>query len=211
ESARRDCGDRRRSRYNQRVKWPIAVLLVVACRGHGEPTPPPQDAKLVPATAVPALKKPAHKITAFVDVTVEPMESPTPLLHQDVLVEGATIVKVAPMGEVQLPLEAERVDGRGKFLIPGLHDMHVHLDNTKGMLALFVASGVTTVRNMAGGMRTIALRDKIAKGELLGPTIYTTGPFVDGERPRWEASASVVTMADAEKVIARHVEAGFDF
>lgn len=192
------------------MRLPIAVLLVVACRGHGEPAPHPQDAKQVPATAVPTLK-PAHKITAFVDVTVEPMETPAPLLHQVVLVEGASIVKVAPMGEVQLPLEAERVDGRGKFLIPGLHDMHVHLDNTKGMLALFVASGVTTVRNMAGGMRTIALRDKIAKGELLGPTIYTTGPFVDGERPRWEASASVVTAADAEKVIARHVEVGFDF
>ncbi|HET9990728.1 MAG TPA: amidohydrolase family protein, partial [Kofleriaceae bacterium] len=187
------------------------VVALMACRGQQDPLSAlPADARVVPATAVPALK-PAREITAFVDVTVEPMETPAPLFHQVVLVEGASIVKIAPIGEVQLPPEIERVDGRGKFLIPGLHDMHVHLDNTKGMLALFVASGVTTVRNMAGGMRTIALRDKIAKGELLGPTIYTTGPFVDGERPRWESSASVVTMADAEKVIARHVEVGFDY
>ncbi|HEY6033691.1 MAG TPA: amidohydrolase family protein [Kofleriaceae bacterium] len=191
------------------MKLGLVVALAAACHGSSTP-PPPQDARPVPATAVPALK-PAKKIIAFVDVTVIPMETPEPLQHQVVLVEGNSIVKVAPVADVQLPLEAERVDGRGKFLIPGLHDMHVHLDNTKGMLALFVASGVTTVRNMAGGMRTIALRDKIAKGELLGPTIYTTGPFVDGERPRWESSASVVTTADAEKVIARHVEAGFDF
>ncbi len=89
--------------------------------------------------------------------------------------------------------------------------MHVHLDGTRGMLALFVGSGVTTVRNMAGSPRTIALRDQIAKGELLGPAIYTAGPFVDGERPRWESSASVVTAADAERVIDEHVAAGYDF
>ena len=70
---------------------------------------------------------------------------------------------------VTVPVDAQRIDGHGKVLIPGLHDMHVHLDGTRGMLALFVAHGVTTVRNMAGSPRTIALRERVAKGELLGP------------------------------------------
>jgi imidazolonepropionase-like amidohydrolase len=189
--------------YTSGVRWPLAALVIVACHGNATDTPVVLDARPAPVTP------PGHKLIAFVDVTVETMESPTALGHQTVLVDNNTIAKIG--ANVEIPIDAERVDGRGKFLIPGLHDMHVHLDGTKGMLDLFVGSGVTTVRNMAGSPRTIALRDKIAKGDLIGPTIYTTGPFVDGERPRWEASASVVTAADAERVIADHVAAGYDF
>jgi imidazolonepropionase-like amidohydrolase len=179
------------------------VLLVAAC--HGNSSPLQEDAAPPP----PPTPKSGKKVLAFVDITVETMESPRPLGHQTVIIEGNTIAKIG--ANVEVPADAERIDGRNKFLIPGLHDMHVHLDGTKGMLELFLGSGITTVRNMAGSPRTIAMRDKIAKGELLGPTIYTTGPFVDGERPRWEASASVVTPADAEHVIADHVAAGYDF
>ena len=91
-----------------------------------------------------------------------------------------------------MPVDAQRIDGRGKVLIPGLHDMHVHLDGTRGMLALFVAHGVTTVRNMAGSPRTIALRERVAKGELLGPTIVhrravrrRAAPAVGGRATSW--------------------------
>jgi imidazolonepropionase-like amidohydrolase len=169
----------------------------------------PSDAPALPAPPPPPPR--GHPQTAFVDVTVETMDSDQPLLHRTVVVDGATITKLCEPADCALPADTVRVDGRGKFLIPGLHDMHVHLDGTKGMLTLFVANGVTTVRNMAGSARTIALRAKIASGELLGPTISTTGPFVDGERPRWEASASVVTAVDAEHVVAEHLAAGYDF
>lgn len=180
-----------------------AAALLAACNSPAKVAPTDTPA------SVPA-KLAGPKVTAFTDVTVVAMDSDKPLLHHTVVVEGGSITKLC-MTDCDLPAGAEKIDGRGKWLIPGLHDMHVHLDGTKGMLALFVMNGVTTVRNMAGSPRTIALRDRIAKGDLFGPTIYTAGPFVDGERPRWEASASVVTAADAERVIADHVAAHYDF
>ena len=60
--------------------------------------------------------------------------------HQTVVVRGDSIVALGPIDRVDVPADAVRVDGRGKFLIPGLHDMHVHLDHTRGMLALFVGT-----------------------------------------------------------------------
>lgn len=148
---------------------------------------------------------------AFTDVSVATMESSTLAAHQTVLVRGDTIVAVGSDGSVAIPVDATKIDGRGKFLIPGLHDMHVHLDGTRGMLALFVAHGVTTVRNMAGSPRTIALRERVLKGDILGPRILTAGPFVDGPHPRWESSDIVATPADAERVIAEQAAAGYDF
>lgn len=146
---------------------------------------------------------------AFTDVAVATMDSPTLAQHQTVLVRGDSIVAVG--SDVAIPVDATRIDGHGKFLIPGLHDMHVHLDGTRGMLALFVAHGVTTVRNMAGSPRTIALREHVLKGDLLGPKIVTAGPFVDGPRPRWESSDIVATPADAARVVAAQAAAGYDF
>jgi cytosine/adenosine deaminase-related metal-dependent hydrolase len=150
-------------------------------------------------------------VTAFEDVSVVTMESSAIAPHQTVVVDGNAITAIGSAGTVDVPPGATVIDGTGKFLMPGLHDMHVHLDYTRGMLELFVAAGVTTVRNMAGSPRTVALRKLTASGAVLGPTIYTAGPFVDGARPRWEASASVVTAADAARVIDDHVRAGYDF
>src|SRR5260221_5971256 len=181
------CADTPSGEYADTPVVPITNRL-----GHGDP-------------------RPGQRALAFVDVAVATMDSPQLATHQTVIVSGDAIVALGPAATTDVPPDAERIDGKGKVLIPGLHDMHVHLDNTRGMLALFVGSGVTTVRNMAGSPRTVALRDKISKCELLGPRIYTTGPFVDGERPRWEASATVGNAADAERVVAEHVAVGYDF
>ena len=194
---------------NDRVR--SAVLVAVAASACAAP---PSDAPSELADAafthvVPAAPIYTGHVTAFVDVSVATMETDKLVPHQTVLVDDRTITAMG--SNVEVPPGATVIDGRGKFLIPGLHDMHVHLDHTRGMLELFVAAGVTTVRNMAGNARTVALRKLTATGAVLGPTIYTAGPFVDGARPRWEASASVVTAADAERVIADHVAAGYDF
>ena len=185
------------------MRWLPLVLLVgcgVAASGGSDAGGP---------LALPPPAPVAGGGIAFVDVSVATMESPTLATHQTVLVRGDSIVAVG--ANVTVPVDAQRIDGHGKVLIPGLHDMHVHLDGTRGMLALFVAHGVTTVRNMAGSPRTIALRERVAKGDLLGPTIKTAGPFVDGPRPRWESSDVVATPADAERVIAEQAATGYDF
>ena len=124
---------------------------------------------------------------AFVDVTVIPMDSERVLPGQTVLVGGDRIVRVGPSATVTVPDGAVRIDGRGKFLIPGLGEMHGHnppvgssqeyIENT---YFLFLANGVTTVRGMLGWPGQLELRDKVHKREILGPSLYLAGPSFSG-------------------------------
>jgi predicted amidohydrolase YtcJ len=111
---------------------------------------------------------------AFVDVTVLPMDQDRRLEHQTVVVENGVIASLGPAGQVRIPSGARRVAGRGRFLIPGLADMHVHVDDTTDFL-LYLAKGVTTVRNLEGEPYHLQWRDQINRGELIGPTIFTSG------------------------------------
>jgi imidazolonepropionase-like amidohydrolase len=186
----------------------FALVAISACAAPAES--PDTGHPTVVESARPRKPPPVHaSALAFVDATVITMESPDVLEHQTVVVEDGSIVAIGP--GIAVPDGATRVDARGKFLLPGLHDMHVHVDGTRGMLTSFVSAGVTTVRNMAGNPRILALRGRIARGELLGPTIVSAGPFVDGARPRWEGSDIVKTPADAERVVADQADAGYDF
>jgi imidazolonepropionase-like amidohydrolase len=92
-------------------------------------------------------------------------------------------VAVGPARTTRVPAGARRVDGRGKFLIPGLWDMHVHTVTFGGreLLALYVVNGVTGVRDMAGDWPTLrSWRREIAQGRLLGPRIVASGPYLEG-------------------------------
>jgi imidazolonepropionase-like amidohydrolase len=158
-------------------------------------------------------------LVAFVDARVVPMDSDRVLEHQTVVVQQGVIVAMGAAGAVTVPDGALVVDGRGRFLMPGLADMHVHVEEVDELL-LFVANGVTTVRNMwgnRGGKRLLGfpdhleLRDRIRRGELLGPTIYTAGPILEG-RPAGNPFMTVVTSpAQAEREVARQAELGYDF
>jgi hypothetical protein len=88
---------------------------------------------------------------AFIDVSVVGMDSPRVLGHQTVLIEHGRIVNVGPSHTVRLPAKATRIEGHNHLLLPGLADMHVHLMEPEAYFPLFLAYGVTTVRNMAGG------------------------------------------------------------
>ena len=101
---------------------------------------------------------------------------------QTLLVEGNRIREVGPASEVQVPPGAEVLDGHGKTLLPGLWDMHVHLQgDTDGVLDL--AAGVTSVRDLANDSdRLIALRNKFDSGESVGPRILMAG-LLDGRGP----------------------------
>lgn len=82
--------------------------------------------------------------------------------------------------------------GREPDTMPGLVDMHVHTWDEEE-LVLFIANGVTTIRNMFGAPLHLAWRRRINAGELFGPTLYTTGPVIDGKPPYWPGSAVVET------------------
>jgi len=97
----------------------------------------------------------AARAIAFIDVNVVPMDSDRVLEHQIVVIRGDRIAAIGPSSTTAVPAEATRVEGHGKWLMPGLVDMHVHLNDPDDG-ALYVANGVTTIRNMWGFPETLA-------------------------------------------------------
>lgn len=151
----------------------------------------------------------AQTVLAIENVHVIPMVREEILADHVVLVEGDVITAVGPRDDVAIPEGATRIDGRGGYLLPGLADLHVHLTK-RAELLLYVAHGVTTVRNMWGGEDTLELRNRIAAGEVLGPTIYTTGPILDGPEPRWPSSVTLHNTANARAAVKQAQKLGYD-
>ncbi len=136
---------------------------------------------------------------AFVGVRVVPMDSERVVDGQTVLVRDGRIVAIGPAEAVVVPDDALRVEGRGRYLLPGLVDMHVHL-NSPHELPLFLANGVTTVFNLNGRPAHLLWRDRIQQGRMRGPTIYTCGPtirFMDKAEP-------------ARREVEEQAKAGYD-
>lgn len=147
---------------------------------------------------------------AFIHASVVPMDAPRILSDQTVVVRDGRIVQIGPSATLN-PGAAQIIDARGRYLMPGLADMHVHLLEGPAYFPLFLAQGVTTVRNMAGGPPFAKLRDQVATGKLLGPTVYTAGPLIDGSPPVWPGSDVVVSAGDAQRVVGAQRQAGYDF
>jgi len=147
-----------------------------------------------------------HNI-AFVNVNVVPMDRERVLYNQTVVIKDGRIVEIGPTTKVKAPKDALIVDGQSKlYLMPGLADMHTHL-RYESDLSLYVASGVTTVRNMRGMPRHLEWRGKVEKGEILGPRIYTTGPTLSGPRSGFQ---EIKTKEEAFKAVAEQKKAGYD-
>ena len=132
------------------------------------------------AAPLPAIGQPSIAIT---HVTVIDADTPRPRTDQTVVIQGNRIVRVGSFGAVVVPAGAHIVDGRGKFLVPGLWDMHVHtaISGGRDLLPLYVANGVTGVRDMAGDWDTLKTwRSEIGRGELVGPRMVASGPYLEG-------------------------------
>jgi imidazolonepropionase-like amidohydrolase len=131
------------------------------------------------------------KTVAFTNVSVVPMDSDRILPDQTVLVSADRIMVIGPSVTTPVPEGAVRVDGRGKFLMPGLAEMHGHIppptapqDFTNDVLFLYVANGVTTVRGMQGAVGQLQLREAAKKGDIIAPTLYLAGPAFNGNNVR---------------------------
>ena len=123
------------------------------------------------------------QITAITNVSVIDGTAPTPRAGQTVVVRGNRIEAVGPTPVTPAPPGARVVDGSGKYLIPGLWDMHVHTTVPGGreVLALYVANGVLGVRDLAGDWaRLTEWREDISNGRLVGPRIVASGPYIEG-------------------------------
>jgi imidazolonepropionase-like amidohydrolase len=159
-------------------------------------------------------------IVAFVNVNVIPMDRERVLKDQTVIIRDGRIAEIGDAGRVKAPAGAMRIDGRGKYLVPGLIDMHTHLfsddefpDSLAGdELMVMLANGVTTIRLMIGTPEHLVLRERIAKGEMVGPTLYVASPQITGRKSGAVFNGRVVTTAEEARLAVRDFKAaGYDF
>ena len=141
--------------------------------------------------------------------------------NQAVATKGERIVAVGSDAEIASKWTAVRqVDGARRFLIPGLWDMHVHfgggpelVEENKALLPLYVAYGVTTIRDCSGDLADDVLkwRREIADGRLFGPRLLSSGPKIEGIKPVWKGTLEAGSEADVDAAVARLVALKVDF
>jgi len=171
----------------------FVLVLAGACSSRvppPSPTPPPSEVAFVGA-----------RVVTMTDAGVRD--------DQTVVVRGGRIVSIGPAASTDIG-RARVIDARGKVLMPGLADMHAHLTREED-LALYVARGVTLVRNMWGTPMHLAWRDDVARGARVGPRVVTAGPILDGEAAVHDGSLVVQTPEDADRAVAEHARLGYDF
>ena len=141
--------------------------------------------------------------------------------NQAVATKGDRIVAVGKDAEVAAKWSAAReLDGKNRFLIPGLWDMHVHfgggtelVEENKALLPLYVAYGVTTVRDCSGDLADEVLkwRGEIAEGRLFGPRLLSSGPKIEGIKPVWKGTIETGSEAEVDQAVAKLVALKVDF
>ena len=131
-----------------------------------------------------------------------------PLADAVVVIEGDRITAVGPRDKIPIPKGATVVDARGKFLLPGLWDMHAHFEQVEWG-PTYLAAGVTTVRDVGNEFEFItAVRDAIKEGRGLGPRLLLAG-IVDGDSPTAWGLIRANTPEEARAVVNRYHAAGF--
>lgn len=130
-----------------------------------------------------------------------------------IVVEGDRIKAVGRNGQVTIPQGARIIDARGKWIIPGLTDMHSHITGSKNLpLGLYLANGVTTIRDPGGNLTLLRLmREQIDSGRVIGPRLFFAGPLLDGNPPVWPPGSLMVdTPERAESTVNFLIDQGVD-
>jgi imidazolonepropionase-like amidohydrolase len=182
----------------------VAALVFAAC---GRSAPP----------KVPATGAPPEPSLAITHVTVVDVAAGQLLPDQSVVVRGDRILRTGDAAGTGVPVGAMVVDGRGRFVIPGLWDMHVHAlfdaEVARAFLPAFVAYGVTGVRDMGGKVNVMrAARFAVLAGTLVGPRIVAAGAVLDGPQPvDPSVSLAVGTPDQARTAVDSLANSGADF
>jgi tetratricopeptide (TPR) repeat protein len=167
----------------------LAPLLFLASRQR--PSSTPQSLVLTHVTVIDTTGGPAQP-----DMTV--------------IIIGDRIQGISNSETIRPPKNAETVDATGKFLIPGLWDMHVHWYD-KDYLPLFIANGVTGVRQMFGAPEHYQWRKEIEAGQRVGPHMLIASPIVDGPKPVWPGSIAVSNASEGRRAVIEIKQSGADF
>jgi imidazolonepropionase-like amidohydrolase len=156
---------------------------------------------------------------AITHVTVIDGTGAAPQPDMTVFLADEQIAAIGPSKSVFIPRETKTLDATGKFLIPGLVDMHVHLTGAgeptgsrEFILPLLLANGITTVRDMGGDLESLLkLRKEIEDGKLQAPRIFFAGPYLDGNPPFFQPSLLVTNSAEAGEDVHSLTLQGADF
>lgn len=150
---------------------------------------------------------------ALTHVTVIDCTGAAAAVDSTVLVVRGHIAAVGPSASTAVPEDARVVDGAGRFLIPGLWDMHGHLtDATDDAFSLMIMNGVTGVRDLGGDLTQVDLwRSEIERGTRVGPHIIRAGPFVDGPKEGLANRLTVRTPEEARQSVRNLKGRGVDF
>jgi imidazolonepropionase-like amidohydrolase len=166
-----------------------------------------------------AQSAPPHPLYALIHINVVDVRTGAIRPDQVVVVDGDRIRYIGP-DRAPVPVAVPRaIDCTGLYLIPGLWDMHVHLEfgdwfprSKEINLPLFIANGVTGVRDMGSELETVqAWRKNIEAGILVGPRIFTSGPMLDGPKPRFPSSIAIATPEDGRHAVVDLKRRGADF
>lgn len=153
--------------------------------------------------------------------TVVDVEHATTRADQAVVVRGGDIVAVGDDRVIAKGWNAaRRIDGKGRFLIPGLWDMHVHfgggpelIEENKALLPLYIAHGITTIRDCSGDLpeQVLQWRGEIADGSLEGPQLFSSGAKIEGIKPVWKGTLEVGSQADLDAALVQLKRDHVDF
>ena len=146
----------------------------------------------------------------FADITVIDATGSPARQHRMVTISRGKIAGIEEYRRGSEPKTADVIDGRGKFLIPGLWDMHVHWYDER-FLPLFIANGVTGVRQMWGMEVHRQWRRRMQEGSLLGPREFIASTIIDGPKPMWPGSIAVKDAEQGEAAVRNSRKNGADF
>lgn len=178
---------------------PLFLLLSLLC--------------LVPLTLA-KTKRPARATQiAFTHITVIDATGSAAKPDMTVVITGNRITAIGSTGKVRVPRRARIVNAEGKFLIPGLWDMHAHHQASgEESLPLFIANGVTGTRDMGSDLEFIlSLRRKIAGGVMTGPRIVAAGPMLDNAPTAWPFRLKIGDEVGAREAVRLLKRKGVDF
>lgn len=157
------------------------------------------------------------EVIAFTNVNVISMVNDDILKNQTVVIANDEISLIGPSANFDLGSNATIIEGKGKYLVPGLAEMHGHVPPTdppanaprymnmtyvENTLFLYTAAGITTVRGMLGWPNQLELKEKVASGELVGPNLYLAGPSFNGN--------SINSVKEASDKVIEQKEEGWD-
>ena len=174
------------------------TLLLILCLGCGSPVTEPAPLQVQTGS---------DSLLVIRNARIVTMTNPGVLSGQTVVVRGDRIAALGPAAAVQLPDGATIVDAGGRYLLPGLIDMHVHIltEHLEG----YLQHGITSVRNLWGYRELPALINSIHNGARRGPSIYSLSPGFDGSPIRWPQTQLSDDATQIAALIDAQVQQGF--